>query len=227
VKKHFATIALAVLAVLIALLLGLEPARVYAQSIGSQNGIQGQGSNGSGCATSGSAMLKGNGSGGCANAISNTDYEAAIGGNSLAAHNFANSISAAGAISGTQPAFSDISGTASASQMPNPTTSALGGVEAINAVAHEWIDAISGSGIPQLTQPAFSDISGTATSSQVPYAGGLQFGSTPIAATSTAPTSGQCLEYNGTGITGAACSGGGGATPFLNASVTEAFGQFL
>ena len=102
-----------------------------------------------------------------------------------------------------------------------------GGVEAINAVAHEWIDAISSSGIPQLTQPAFSDISGTATSSQVPYAGGLQFGSTPIAATSTAPTSGQCLEYNGTGITGAACSGGGGANAFLSAGVSELYGSFL
>ena len=44
------------------------------------------------------------------------------------------------------------------------------------------------------------------------YATGLTFPglSVPLG---TAPTSGQCLEYNGTSITGAACSGGGGGTP--------------
>jgi len=42
----------------------------------------------------------------------------AFGGNSLAAHNFANSISASGALSGAQPAFTDLSGIASTAQVP-------------------------------------------------------------------------------------------------------------
>ena len=51
----------------------------------------------------------------------------------------------------------------------------------------------------------------TSSSAGVLTANGLMFGTTTISDTSTAPTSGQCLEYNGTGITGAACSGGGGS----------------
>ena len=42
-------------------------------------------------------------------------------------------------------------------------------------------------------------------------ANGLIFGSTTIPTTGTAPTSGQCLQYNGTGWAGAACSGGSSA----------------
>jgi hypothetical protein len=50
--------------------------------------------------------------------------------------------------------------------LPNPTTSSLGGVQANNAVSHQWINAINTSGVPQLSQPAFSDISGTITAAQ-------------------------------------------------------------
>lgn len=53
-----------------------------------------------------------------------------------------------------------------------------------------------------------------------PYgANGLTFGTTNIPTTSTAPTSGQCVEYNGTGFQGAACSGGSG-----NGTVNSAAG---
>jgi hypothetical protein len=50
--------------------------------------------------------------------------------------------------------------------LPNPTTSSLGGVQANNAVSHQWINAINTSGVPQLSQPAFSDISGSITAAQ-------------------------------------------------------------
>lgn len=49
------------------------------------------------------------------------------------------------------------------------------------------------------------DLAGTDTA---PTVVGLHFGATGLAL-GTAPTSGQCLEYNGTNITGATCSGGG------------------
>jgi hypothetical protein len=60
------------------------------------------------------------------------------------------------------------SGTLSSSLLPTPTTSALGGIEAINAVSHQWISYIDASGIPHLAQPAFTDISGSVASTQMP-----------------------------------------------------------
>ena len=116
-----------------------------------------------------------------------------------------------------------LSGVIPSSSLPAPTSSTLGGVESVGGVAHEWINSISASGAPVLSQPAFSDISGTASASQLPspagdvtgaFGGttvtGLHFGSTGIAL-GTAPASGQCLAYNGSNITGAACSGGSGS----------------
>lgn len=75
-------------------------------------------------------------------------------------------------------------------QLPFPTTSTIGGVEAIGAVSHQWISAIGTNGAPTQSQPAFSDISGTASSSQLPLG------------TNSAPGAVQC---DGTTIT---CSGG-------------------
>jgi hypothetical protein len=67
-------------------------------------------------------------------------------------------------------------GIISSSRIPNPTTSTLGGVEAVSPVAHEWVNSINTSGVPQLSQPSFSDISGTATPSQLPLATSSTFG---------------------------------------------------
>lgn len=47
--------------------------------------------------------------------------------------------------------------------LPNPSSSSLGGVQSKAAVSHQWINSISTSGVPALSQPAFSDISGTIT----------------------------------------------------------------
>jgi len=85
------------------------------------------------------------------------------------AHQWINAISVSGVPSATQPAFSDISGTAAANQLPAPTLTSLGAVFAINSVSHQWVNAItSGTGVPTLSQPAFSDISGTIGTSQLP-----------------------------------------------------------
>jgi hypothetical protein len=125
-------------------------------------------------------ILKANGSGTVSQAVSGTDYQAAIAGNTLATHNFTNSISSAGTISGAQPAFTDISGTASNAQIPTPTISALGGVEAQSgATTNNFVTYINTSGIPQIAQPSFSNLSGSATAAQLPLAsasavGGVQ-----------------------------------------------------
>ncbi len=59
-------------------------------------------------------------------------------------------------------------GTLAANVLPQPSTSALGGVQAAAAVAHEWINAISTNGAPVQSQPAFTDISGSVADSQLP-----------------------------------------------------------
>lgn len=42
--------------------------------------------------------------------------------------------------------------------LPVPSTSTLGGIEAINVVTHNWIDSISALGVPHLSQPTAADI---------------------------------------------------------------------
>ena len=84
------------------------------------------------------------------------------------AHAFlGNNTGSAAAPAYVQPAFTDISGTVAAGQLPNPSASTLGGVQSKAAVASSWISSISTTGVPSVTQPVFSDISGSATESQV------------------------------------------------------------
>jgi hypothetical protein len=84
---------------------------------------------------------------------------------SLAAtsHQWINTISTAGVPSSTQPAFTDLSGAATASQLPAPSASTIGGVESITSAAHNWIAYIDTSGVPHQSQPAFSDLSAAPT----------------------------------------------------------------
>lgn len=48
-----------------------------------------------------------------------------------------------------------------ASQLPTPTASTIGGVESITSSSHNWVSYIDTSGVPHQSQPAYSDISGT------------------------------------------------------------------
>jgi len=72
----------------------------------------------------------------------------------------------AGPVSGPMdiPAFRSLVG----ADLPNPSSSTLGGVKSAASVSHQWIDSISTSGVPHLSQPAFSDISGTVSAAQLP-----------------------------------------------------------
>lgn len=60
-------------------------------------------------------------------------------------------ISTLGAPSCTQPAFTDLTGAASAAQMPTPTASTLGGIESITCATWTWVGTISTSGVPSCT----------------------------------------------------------------------------
>jgi hypothetical protein len=70
-----------------------------------------------------------------------------------------NAISSLGNPSVLQPAFSDITGVASAAQLPNPSSSGLGGIQSFAAVSKNWIRAISTAGVPTASQPATGDLS--------------------------------------------------------------------
>lgn len=84
------------------------------------------------------------------------------------ASNWIRSISTSGVPTLSQPAFTDISGTATGAQLPNPSATTLGGIESYVAVANQWINTISTSGVPSSTQPNFTNIAGNAALAQLP-----------------------------------------------------------
>jgi microcystin-dependent protein len=53
--------------------------------------------------------------------------------------------------------------------LPNPSSSTLGGVESYAPVAHQFLTGISTSGVPSSAQPAFSDLSGSVSANQMAY----------------------------------------------------------
>jgi len=97
--------------------------------------------------------------------------------------------------------------------LPNPSSSTLGGVQSAAAVLHQWIDSISTLGVPHLSQPAFSDISGTGTPSQVGLGNVTNDAQTKAAVVpNTAPAAGQILVGNAGGTAYAPVSASGDVT---------------
>jgi hypothetical protein len=67
-----------------------------------------------------------------------------------------------------QVGFSNLSGSASNAQIPVPTTSALGGIEAASgATSNSFVTYVDTSGVQHVAQPSFSNLSGTATNGQL------------------------------------------------------------
>lgn len=64
----------------------------------------------------------------------------------------------------TSPTFRSLVG----ADLPNPSSSTLGGVRSYAGVSSQWIRSISTSGVPASSQPAFSDISGALDPTQCP-----------------------------------------------------------
>lgn len=71
-------------------------------------------------------------------------------------------------VGGNQIAFSNLAGTIAATQLPNPSSTTLGGVKSLAAVSHQFLTSIGITGLPTQAQPAFTDISGTLAASQLP-----------------------------------------------------------
>jgi microcystin-dependent protein len=53
--------------------------------------------------------------------------------------------------------------------LPNPSSSTLGGIQSLAAVSHKWINEISTAGVPSAIQPDFSDLSGSVQVTQMAY----------------------------------------------------------
>lgn len=105
-----------------------------------------------------------------------------------------------GPVSGSAaaPTFRLLVGT----DLPNPSSTSLGGVQSIAAVTSEWVNSISTAGVPSLSQPAFSDVSGHLSNSQLPTS-------------ETWPTSGTVLSSTPSQH-GVLVSGSGSATTVLS-----------
>lgn len=95
-----------------------------------------------------------------------------------------------------QPNFRSLVG----ADLPNPSSTTLGGVRSAATVSNQWVASISTGGIPSLTQPAFTNISGTATVGQ----GGLGI--------TTTPTNGTIPIGNGTNYVNASLTAGSNIT---------------
>lgn len=100
---------------------------------------------------------------------------AALGGvfsKAVVSNNFLTGISAVdGSVSQAQPAFTNISGTVAASQLPVPAAAALGGVFSKAVVSNNFLTGISSvDGSVSQAQPAFTNISGTIAAAQLPVA---------------------------------------------------------
>jgi hypothetical protein len=97
-------------------------------------------------------------------------------------HEWLNSFSSTtGTFGQSQPAFTDISGTVSPSQLPFPTSTTLGGVESAGPVTNEWIYEITTAGVPLLSQPSASNLTnGTTGTGAVVLAASPTFSGTPV-----------------------------------------------
>lgn len=120
--------------------------------------------------------------------------------------------------------------------LPNPSASALGGIESIAAVSHNFLTSISTSGVPAQAQPACGDLSNSAAScsTDATNASNISTGTLAAARGGSGTITG-ALKGNGSGTVsqaacadlsngGTACSsatGTSGATiPFLNGANT-------
>jgi hypothetical protein len=131
-------------------------------------------------------------------------------------------------------AFSDFAGTVAAGQLPNPSSTTLGGIESLASSASKWINQISTSGVPSATQPAFTDISGSVAVTQGGTGNAFFTVSGPAtsAKTFTFPNASSTVltdnaavtvAQGGTGIT----SGTSGGIPYYSATSTIASSALL
>lgn len=72
------------------------------------------------------------------------------------AHQFLTGMNSLGVLSSAQPAFTDISGVLTGSQLPTPTASTLGGVKSLAPTGGLFVTGIGTDGVPTTASPSFS-----------------------------------------------------------------------
>jgi hypothetical protein len=112
--------------------------------------------------------------------------------------------------SAATPGFRSLVG----ADLPNPSSSTLGGVRSFASVSHTWLNAISTSGVPSGVQPSFSDLLSQATLGQLPNltADSVYLNATGSSTTPTAVALPNCsagITYN-TSTHALGCSSSGG-----------------
>lgn len=125
--------------------------------------------------------------------------------------------------SSTTPTFRAIV----APDLPLPTTTTVGGVEAYNSISHQWINAINTSGVPQSTQPSCADLSDAAAGCNVTTNPTTQIFTTGTAQTYTRPAGVKWIEVTLVGPGGGGAGAGSGSTNGSNGSTASLFGTAL
>lgn len=140
------------------------------------------------------------------------------------ASNYLTGVNSNGVLTYSQPAFSELQGTITAAQIPNPSSSTLGGVKSLAAVSNNFLTSIGTDGTPTQAQPSFTNISGTLAVAS----GGTGQVTANAALNAFLPSqssnAGKFLTTDGAGATSWATVSGGGT--FSSFSIVNANGFY-
>jgi len=111
--------------------------------------------------------------------------------------------STTGLFTKAQPAFTDISGSVAAAQLPNPSSTTLGGVKSLALVTNKFLTDITTGGLPEAARPVVGDITPGTNGQCINTTGGVSVwgacaGTAGVQTTATPNTAGATVAGNTT-----------------------------